>query len=215
MARPAPSAWAPIALAALLATGPVLAEDGDRPSGTYIVVDHRIASGVAATTASLDPAARERELGQAVDYGDTLVWYDGRFCDDWQAVAGPDPDPVAADPHLADLELAGAGEPGNRPLSLSCAGAPFAAAVAVDDRVQIAFVPNGTMYVVLERAPTADEARQVQQALHDLGHYAGPVDGRFDDRTRAALAAFIATLGVPAPRVGVLTEAVYEALVAG
>jgi hypothetical protein len=215
MARPAPSVWTSVALAALVATSPVLAEDWDRPSGTYIVVDHRIASGVAATAASLDPAARARELGQAVDYGDSLVWYDGRLCDDWQAAVGPDPDPVAADPHLADLELASASGPGNRPLSLTCAGAPFAAAVAVDDRVQIAFVPNGTMFVVLERVPTADEARQVQQALRDLGHYAGPVDGRFDDGTRAALAAFVATLGVPAPRVGVLTEAVYDALVAG
>lgn len=206
------SLWAVPAFAALMVAAP--AQAADTPSGTYVVVDHRIASGVAATTASLDPVARERELGQTVDYGSTLLWYDGRFCDDWQAAAGPGPDIVGEDPHLADIQLAGAQSPGNVPLSLTCDGAPFATVVAVDARVQIAFIPNGTMYVVLERIPSADEATQVQQALHDLGHYAGPINGALDGQTRAALAAFIGTLGVPEPRIGVLTETAYQVLAA-
>lgn len=138
-----------VTVAALL--GPVstaLAEEPIALTGAYTVVDHRIASDVAATVASYDPDARAREMGQTINFGETLTWYDGRFCDGWSAVAGPAPDPIAADPNLADLQSNTAT---NTPIAIACDDAPFAEVVQLDADRLIGFVPNGTMYVILQR----------------------------------------------------------------
>ncbi|GAA0794376.1 peptidoglycan-binding protein [Spirilliplanes yamanashiensis] len=45
---------------------------------------------------------------------------------------------------------------------------------------------------------TGDEVVKLQQMLADLGHYAGPLDGRFGPLTRAAVQAFQRAAGLPA-----------------
>lgn len=149
-----PALLGTLAASALLSAASAVHAGDDRAlSGTFTVGDHRIASGVAATTASYDPEARAREIGQSISFDDTLVWYDGRFCDDWQAVAGPAPDPIASDPNLADLQSDSATF---TPIAITCDGAPFADFVQLDADTLIGFIPNGTMYVILHRTADVD-----------------------------------------------------------
>lgn len=140
----------PLAVAVSLGSiSAALAADSIALSGTYTVVEHRIAADVSATVTSYNPDARAQELGRTISFGETLTWYDGRFCDGWSAVAGPAPDPIATDPNLADLQSDAAT---NTPIAIACDDSPFAEVVQLDADRLIGFVPNGTMYVILQRS---------------------------------------------------------------
>lgn len=182
----------------------------------FVVVDYRVASGVAATLEARESAQQDVAIGQSVWFGQTLEWHDGRTCDLWAAEEGAGPDAVAAEPNLADLQTGLGGDaPNFVPVTLTCQGDPFADYVRVDDRVLIGFVPNGTLYVVMERALAPDEAMAIQQALSALGLYSGPPDGVVGDQVRAGVADFIASQGGPRPAVGILSQTVVDTLLDG
>lgn len=213
-ARPAKSLLTALLFSA--AAAPALAGGPADGPARFVAVDYRVASGVAATLDAQDSARQDVALGQSVRFGQTLEWHDGRTCDLWTAEEGTGPDAVAAEPNLADLQTGLGGDaPNFVPVSVTCQGEPFADYVRVDDRVLIGFVPNGTLYVVMERAPNPDEAMAIQQALAALGHYSGPLDGVVGDQVRAAIADFIATQGGPRPAVGILSQSVVDTLLAG
>ncbi len=203
-------------LAALVLTAaplPTLAGAPMEGPERFTVVDYRIASDVAATLEAQQSALQLAERSRSVFIGQTFEWFDGRTCDQWTLAAEAGPDPIAADPALADLQASLGGDaPGFVPVTVTCHDAPFIDYVQVDARVMIGFVPNGTLYAVIERAMDAAEAMAVQQALADEGLYAGPIDGVVDAEVRAAVADFIAAQGGPPSPAGILTEAVVDAL---
>lgn len=74
-------------------------------------------------------------------------------------------------------------------------GALIALAIAVKlgSAVQVAHPDNPAQPT--KRALTADEVRQLQTALNNLGHNAGPVDGKPGRQTREAIRQFQASRG--------------------
>ncbi len=204
-----------IAAAAVLPAWAGAPLDGDNPE-RFVVVDHRIASMVAATPDAQNAAVRETPLGRSVFIGQTFEWHDGRTCDLWYWDEGAGPDIIAEEPSLADLMLPVGGDAANFvPVSVTCHEEPFVEFVQVDARVMISMAANGAAYVVLERAMEADEAMAVQQALADRRLYDGPIDGVIDNDVRRGISRFIAAeTGGPAPQVGILTQGVVDALLA-
>jgi hypothetical protein len=201
------------ALALTAAPLPALAGAPMEGPERFVVVDYRIASGVAATLEAQQAAMELAERSRPVFIGQTFEWLDGRTCDLWALEDGTGPDPIAADPVLADLQTGLGGDaPGFVPVTVTCRDAPFVDYVQVDARVIIAFVPNGTLYLVIERAMDEAEAMAVQQALADRGLYAGPIDGVVDAEVRAAVADVISAQGGPPSAAGILTQAVVDAL---
>lgn len=66
-------------------------------------------------------------------------------------------------------------------------------------------------YRALTPGMTGDDVRQLEAALDRLGHDPGPVDGRYDSATAAAVERLYAQLGFPAPRPSDAATARHEA----
>jgi hypothetical protein len=71
---------------------------------------------------------------------------------------------------------------------------------------------SGKKRVAKPKPLTAKDHREAEQRLADMGYWTGPIDGRWDGKSRHALIAFQKVEGLK--RTGQLTRTVYDALLA-
>jgi cytoskeletal protein RodZ len=112
--------------------------------------------------------------------------------------ASPAPATASREPTTASQEPATASQ---EPATASRAPAAGSSQAAKPPAPPATAAPAPTMPA--ESKMSATNRRNVQEALHHLGYYQGPVDGIFGPRTRAAIRRFQSSIG--AKRTGYLT----------
>jgi hypothetical protein len=104
----------------------------------------------------------------------------------------------------------------NQGLVIDCGGraiGDITPVLAVDRRVLVVRIENGSTYLVLEAPLDQTRALAVEQGLLEAGRDPGPVDGIIDERSRRAVAEYARDHGAAfAFEAGVVTENVLAAL---
>ncbi len=177
------------------ATEGVLAQELFAPTGRFDLIDIR-APGAASSSAVDDGG----QPSGAIAFGPTLHWLDGRACTTWGATPWNGIPFDLHDPALADMLIEpAAGRPNRRLVALFeivCDGDALGSLTFVDARVAIAFHPDQGSFRILVVPPSPGQVGRLQSALAGLGLYSGPANGLYDDATRAAVADYLATLGL-------------------
>lgn len=154
------------------------------PAGTFVVVDARRASDVAAP---LTPG--DMPIGEQVKISSNGLDMAGISCDDWHINAQESKPPqLLNDPNLIDVTLGPADslissgdQRLNQYFKISCEGEIFASILQIDERVLIMPWANSAINLVLERPLTRDQTLQYQRQLKSMKFYDGPVHGVLDE----------------------------------
>lgn len=163
------------------------------PTGTFLVIDARRASTVAAP-AMPPPMTKQMPIGEYVTLSADTLEMRGIRCEDWQITRHRDtPAELLADPNLIDVTLGPSDSPKtsgdsrlNHYFKVSCEGELFASLLQIDEHVLIMPWANSAVNLVLERPLKHNQALQYQRQLKSMKFYDGPVTGRLDDATLAA-----------------------------
>lgn len=169
------------------------------PSGDYIVVAIRAASGVH-SPAMID-MNYARFIGQRVSFAETCIWLDETPCAQPHFVL-----PIVEvidihDPNLSDAIAWPRGSfDGINHLILSAfsvglEGGASKLFLMVDERILIVPVANGSINIILEKPLEKNEIALVQESLAYLGLYNGEMNGVMDETLRIAVAEFAETQG--------------------
>ena|SRR5437773_11134317 len=81
---------------------------------------------------------------------------------------------------------------------ISVAASPAWAQFPGEAKPPKSYDPVGDMQYTFQRGAASEQVREVQQALHDKGYYAGPIDGVLSPELRAAIWKFQREKGLPA-----------------
>ena len=185
-------------------------------SGSFVVVDLRMASDVATTLAQRESDNSKALIGSTVHFDNGVTWTDGRRC---EARQGQKTSTAAQlEPNLSDLQIVPAGTDRrlNRPMVVDCLGRALSdiwQVLAVDDRVLVTRSEASVAYLVLEKPLASDDARRLKQGLHRAGFDPGPIDEVMNERTRMAVASYAQRHGAKYRfATGIVTRNVLEAL---
>lgn len=158
-------------------------------AGTYVVVDVRRASDVAAP--AMPGIASDSPIGQTLTFTQKDILMAGISCEDWRIT--PDPDArlnVTTDRNLKDLTLGPVDVSTSRGdqqdhsgFQIMCEGERFAALHKVDDRVLVMPRNNSQVNLILERPLTPLQIKSYQAQLKSMKFYAGELTGEMDAAT--------------------------------
>lgn len=161
-------------------------------SGEYLLVSERRASGVAAPLA-LDPLAVAPT--KSVTFGLTLHWLDGTVCTDWLPARWNGIPFDMGDPNLSDVTIGPLGDRADRRsywlFYIFCEGDVLGSLVVIDVTTAIIPSPNGVSFAIVSLPPTERLTLDIQARLRQERFYDGAPDGAFDEKTRAAVAAYV------------------------
>ena len=162
-------------------------------SGTYVIVDVRRASDVAASGLPSD-IAEENPIGKTISFTRTDIEMEGVTCDEWMIIPARVPVVyVSSDPNLIDLTLAPTDSPhtsgdqqDHEGYTVLCERQRVMQLHKVDDRVLVMPWANSTVNLILEKTLPKVKIKAYQAQLKSMKFYSGKLTGIFDGDTLRA-----------------------------
>ncbi len=158
-------------------------------AGTYIIIDSRRASDVAAPLTEISEA--DNPIGKSVRFTRHGIEMEGISCTSWKIRLSDNAVLfVKTDPNLIDLNLRPAdslNSVGDRRAhagyEITCEGEHFATIHKVDDRVLIMPWANSAINLILEKPLSSLQIKAYQAQLKSMNFYDGPLSGELDAAT--------------------------------
>ena len=162
--------------------------------GTFVVVDLRRSSMV---EGGPDDISAADWIGREVVFDNSLLWIDGKSCEDWSIEKVDRPIDELSDPNLSDLEItpvdssSSSGDARRTVLWRAlCGDELLGHVIEIDNRVLVINSPSGLTNAILERPLSQDEITALQLQLIDMKFYEGDANGTIDEATSRAISAY-------------------------
>lgn len=160
-------------------------------SGTYVVVDMRRASDVAAPAAPFPDDA----MGKSITISKDGIAADGLACDAWQREPLENPAMLTDDPLLGDA-FPFDPDTGDRPQAVAfrllCEGEYFATLAQTDPRILVMTLANETVNMVMEVPLSPERYLRLEEKLADMKFLSAAPDGEPDDTADEAIRQYYA-----------------------